>query len=473
MSDSQLLDRFAAIVGERNALRPEDDLTRYTHENRDIYVGRTPLVLRPADTRQVSKIAALAHETGTALVPQGGHTGHVGGAVPDESGTQIVVSLERLNRIREIDTQGDCATVEAGVVLSALQEAAEAQDRLFPLSLGSQGSCQIGGNISTNAGGTGVLAYGNMRDLVLGLEVVLPNGDIWNGLRKLKKDNTGYSLKNLFIGAEGTLGIVTAAVVKLFPRPKGRVVAWAGLRNPDDGLALLNLARDMAVAELTGFELMHRTPLEFVLATGEPHRDPLAGPHEWHVLAEFSSGRSEEDANVLAETVFARALEVDLAQDVVVSRSGREFAALWQLREAMGPAQVPQGASIKHDISLPIHAVPEFLDKAATIIAAILPDARPCIFGHLGDGNLHYNIAQPAGGDAETFLSRRGETNAAIHELVVAMGGSVSAEHGIGRLKRDLLGQVKSPAELATMRAIKQALDPKGIMNPGKVLPEA
>lgn len=473
MIDDALLKRFAEIVGSKHALGSDEDLSRYTHENRDIYIGKTPLVLKPASAGEVSAIVRLASETGTAIVPQGGHTGHTGGAVPDESGSQIVVSLERLNRIREIDTEGNTATVEAGVVLQNLQQAADAEDRLFPLALGSQGSCQIGGNISTNAGGTGVLAYGNTRELVLGLEVVLPSGELWDGLRKLKKDNTGYSLKNLFIGAEGTLGIVTAAVVKLFPKPRGRIVVWAGLRSPVDGLAVLNAANAAAGPSLTGFELMHRTPLEFVLTANDARRDPLDTAHEWYVLAEISSGRSEEDARLLAETTFGQALENDLVQDAVISSSERETAELWQLREEMAPAQVPQGASIKHDISLPIASIPAFLEQARTIIEALLPGSRPCIFGHLGDGNLHYNISKPVDADPAGFLAMRQRTYNNIHALVMKMGGSVSAEHGIGRLKRDLLGQVKSPVELGTMHAIKRALDPKGIMNPGKVLPDS
>lgn len=470
MTDKDLIGRFTEIVGAKNALTAQDDLTHYTHENRHIYTGNTPLVLKPGSTQEVSAIMKLAFETGTAIVPQGGHTGHAGGGVPDESGNQIVLAAERLNRIREIDTDGNTMTVEAGVVLQTIQETADDHDRLFPLSLGSQGSCQIGGNISSNAGGTGVLAYGNTRELVLGLEAVLPNGEIWNGLRKLKKDNTGYALKHLFIGAEGTLGVVTAAVLKLFPKPRGRIVVWAGIETPVAALAVLQSALGAAGSNLTGFELIHRTPLEFVLQSMPGSRDPFGQPHEWYVLAEFSSGQSEADARELAEQVFAGALEEGLVQDAVISGSLAEFAALWKLRDDMGGAQGPQGASIKHDISVPVHCIPDFLERAGPEVKRIVPDARLCVFGHLGDGNLHYNVSQPENGDADAFLARRGEVNAAVHAIITEMDGSISAEHGIGRLKRDLLAQTKSPVELAMMRSVKQALDPGGIMNPGKVI---
>ncbi|MGI9399617.1 MAG: FAD-binding oxidoreductase, partial [Rhizobiaceae bacterium] len=439
-------------------------------ENRNIYVGKTELVLKPNSTEQVSEILALANQTNTPIVPQGGHTGHVGGGVPDESGEQIIVSLERMNKIREIDTDGNTLTAEAGVILQTIQEAADGNDRLFPLSIGSQASCMIGGNISSNAGGTGVLAYGNTRELVFGLEVVLPNGEIWNGLRKLKKDNTGYSLKNLFIGAEGTLGIVTAAVLKLFPKPKGVDVVWAGLDKPADALALLNLAQGMAGTALTGFELIHRRPLEFVLRHIPDSRDPMAGKHEWYVLAEISSGRSAEDAKALTEAIFTEAIERGLAKDVVVAQSVGQRDAFWKLRETMPPAQIPEGGSIKHDISVPVHAIPEFLERAGEIVLEEVPDARICVFGHMGDGNLHYNISQPVGADLKTYLKHRQPLNDKVHALVVEMNGSISAEHGIGKLKRESMAKIKNPVELKMMRDIKHALDPKGIMNPGKVI---
>ena len=469
--DTQLLERFAAIIGEANALTPDKtDLTHYTQENRNIYHGVTPLVLRPANAQEVSAIMRLADETGTAIVPQGGHTGHAAGGAPDESGTQVVVSLERMNRLREIDVQGNTITVEAGMVLQTVQEIAAENDRLFPVSLASQGSCQIGGNISSNAGGTGVIAHGNMREQVLGLEVVLPNGDVWEGLRKLRKDNTGYSLRNLFIGAEGTLGIVTAAVLKLSPKPKGREVAFATVTSPQHALDLLNLALGEAGSALTAFELIHRTPLEFALTHAPGSRDPFPEPHEWYVLAEISSGRSAEDARALAEAIFGQALEDEVAVDVVLAENLAQQAAFWKLREDMAVAQTKEGGSIKHDISVPVHLIPEFLEKAGAIIAAEMPDARIVAFGHMGDGNLHYNITQPKDGDGQTFLARRDEINDKVYALGLSLGGSISAEHGIGRLKRERMAAAKSPVEMAMMRTIKAALDPRGIMNPGKVV---
>ena len=315
-----------------------------------------------------------------------------------------------------------------------------------------------------------MLAYGNTRELVLGLEVVLANGEIWNGLRRLKKDNTGYSLKNLFVGAEGTLGIVTAAVLKLFPKPKGVDMVWVALESPAEALSLLNLAQGLAGAALTGFELIHRMPLEFVLRNIPDSRDPMNEQHEWYVLAEISSGRSAEDANALTEAIFTEALERGLAKDVVMAQSGSQRNAFWKLREDMGPAQIPEGGSIKHDISVPVHAIPEFVDKAAEIVLDEIPDARICAFGHMGDGNLHYNVSQPLGGDRAAFLEHRKSINDKVHALVVDMDGSISAEHGIGKLKRESMAKIKSKTELAMMHAIKDAFDPKGIMNPGKVI---
>ncbi len=471
MISDGLLDRFAAITGPANALRPKShDLTRYTHENRNIVVGQTPLVLRPASTAEVSEIVKLAHDTGTALVPQGGHTGHAGGAVPDESGNQIVVSLERMNAIRDIDLDGNTVVAEAGVILQALQERAQAEGRLFPVAISSQGSCQIGGAISTNAGGTGVIAYGNLREQVLGLEVVLPNGEVWNGLRRLKKDNTGYAMKHLFIGAEGTLGIVTAAALRLLPLPKGREVAWAGVSSPQAALEWLNLAVDAAGAGVTAFELMHRTPLEYVLRNIAGARDPLADLHQWQVLMEVSSGRSADDANSLIGNILETGFERGLVSDATLAQSETQRRTLWKLRDDMGPAQGPEGISLKHDVSVPVHLVPSFLERGFAALADVLAQARVCAFGHMGDGNIHFNVTQPVGGSREEFLKFKSPIHDAVHTLVLEMDGSISAEHGIGRLKRELMHATKGPVELAMMRAVKQALDPKGIMNPGKVV---
>lgn len=470
MIGTDLLSRFAAIVGERHALTPQShDLTHYTHENRNLVIGRTPMVLRPASTAEVAAIVRLAAETGTALVPQGGHTGHAAGGAPDESGTQIVVDLRRMNAIRDFDVEGNTITAEAGVLLQSLHDAAEKHDRLFALTLSSQGSCTIGGNIATNAGGTQVLAYGNTREQVLGLEVVLPSGEVWDGLRRLKKDNTGYAMKQLFIGAEGTLGIVTAAVLKLHPMPKGRAAAWIAVPSPREALDLLNVAQAAAGPALTGFELIERTPLEFVLRHVPGSRDPLPSPARWQVLAEISSGRSEDDAQALMQEILEAGVERGLVEDAVVASTIAQRDALWKLRDSMGPAQGPEGLSIKHDISVPVHRLPDFMEKARAAIASVMPDAQPCVFGHMGDGNLHYNVSQPTG-EREAFEAKREAISAAVYALVLEAGGSISAEHGIGRLKRTQMHATKSPVELEMMRAVKRALDPKGIMNPGKVV---
>ena len=469
--DDALIARFAAISGPANALTPKNaDLSRYTHENRNLVIGLTPLVLRPGSTSEVAAIVKLASQTLTPLVPQGGHTGHAGGAVPDESGTQIVVSLERMNAIRNIDGVANTITAEAGVVLQNLRHAAENAGRLFPVVISSQGTCQIGGNISTNAGGSGVVAYGNTRDQVLGLEVVLASGEIWNGLRSLKKDNTGYAMKQLFIGAEGTLGIITAAVLRLLPLTKGREVAWAAVASPMQGLELLNRARDVAGSDITAFELIHRVPLDFVLANMPGNRNPLAGRHEWQVLVELSSSRSPHKGRNLIESILAEGIETGLIVDAILAQSESQKNALWKLRDDMGPAQGKEGVSIKHDIAVPVHLVPQFLEQGAKAVAKVAPQGRLAAFGHLGDGNIHFNVSQPRGGDGKEFLGQQAAINDAVHSLVLELGGSISAEHGIGRLKRELLHQTKSPVEIEMMRAVKRALDPKGIMNPGKVV---
>ena len=470
MLEQKLLERFISITGAKNALTHKDNLDRYTHENRDLVVGKTPLVLKPGSTQEVSDIVKLAAQTRTVLVPQGGHTGHAGGGVPDESGSQIVVSLERMNKIREVDLDGNVIVCEAGTILETLQTLAGENDRLFPLSLGSQGSCQIGGNISTNAGGTGVLAYGNTRQLVMGLEVVLPSGEIWNGLRRLKKDNTGYDLKELFIGAEGTLGIITAAVVKLFPKSRGQAIALCGLQTPEKALSLLNQASSVAGHQLTTFELMAKTPMEFTFKHSQNVRNPLTQVYPWHVMIEISSNRSQEDADTSLQSILADALETELIADAAVSSSLSQFQDIWRIREEMPPAQKREGTSIKHDISVPVHCLPEFLKRADEIVARELPAARVCCFGHMGDGNMHYNISQAIGDDPQAFLDGRGHINDLIHALVLKLDGSVSAEHGVGRFKRDLIARTKDPVELEMMRNIKRTLDPHNIMNPDKVV---
>jgi FAD/FMN-containing dehydrogenase len=470
MIEPALLSRFVEIVGEAHAYTAEADIAAFVQEPRKLYHGRTPLVLRPGSVDEVSRILRLASETRTPIVPQGGNTGLVGGQVPHGDGSEIVLSLSRLTRIRELDTLSNTVTAEAGVVLEKLHEAADAAGLLFPLSLGAQGSCQIGGNLSSNAGGTAVLAYGNARELCLGVEVVLPTGEVFGDLRKLKKDNTGYDLKNLFIGAEGTLGVVTAAVLKLFPKPRGRDVAWVGVASPDKALALLNLCLDRVGAGLTAFELMAGTALDFALAYVEGSTRPLAGDWPWHVLIEVSSGVSAEESRRLLEETLGEALEAELAGDAVVAESIGQAKALWKLREEMSDAQGQQGGSIKHDISVPIASIPLFLRRAAPVVEAVCPGARLATFGHMGDGNLHYNVSQPPGMDRDAFLALYPAMQEAVHALVREMDGSISAEHGIGQMKRAELIATAPPVAIELMRRVKAAFDPAGIMNPGKTI---
>ncbi|MEP9385775.1 FAD-binding oxidoreductase [Mesorhizobium sp. KR9-304] len=469
--DQALLDRFAAIVGDAHALRAEADIGPYLREPRGLWSGRSPLVLRPGSVEEVSRILALATETRTPIVPQGGNTGLVGGQMPHATGNEIVVSLSRLNRIREIDPQSNTVTAEAGVVLEALHRAVDAADRLYPLSLASQGSCQIGGNLSSNAGGTAVLAYGNTRELCLGVEVVLPTGAVFDDLRKLKKDNTGYDLKNLFVGAEGTLGIITAAVLKIFPKPKGRKVVWVSVLSPSAALELLSLALNVAGANLTAFELVADIAVEFVVRHIPGTVRPLSD-WPWHLLVEVSSGRSQEDAEQLSEELFDSALFGDAMAtfDAVVATSVAQERAFWALRENISDAQKPEGASIKHDISVPVAAIPEFIARAALEVERVCPGARVVCFGHMGDGNLHYNVSQPVGADPQAFLSLYRPMNKAVHDIVRDLGGSISAEHGIGQLKREELLATAPAVGIELMRRIKAAFDPAGIMNPGKVL---
>jgi D-lactate dehydrogenase (cytochrome) len=467
---ADLVARFAAIVGEKYAITNPAEQEVYLIEGRGLYHGRTPMVLRPASTAEVAAILKLANENGTPIVPQGGNTGLVGGQVPHESGTEIVLSLTRLNRIREVDATSNTMTCEGGVVLATAQAAAEAAGRLFPLSLGAEGSCTIGGNLATNAGGTGALAYGVARDLALGLEVVLADGRVWNGLNKLKKDNTGYDLKNLFIGAEGTLGIITAAVLKLFPRPRAVETAIAGVPSPKAALALLDLARERAGGSITGFELMPRIGLDFLreFLPGAA-RDPLAAPHPWYVLIELSSQSAEGLPEVL-RSLLAAGAEQGLIEDAAIAASIEQANAFWRLREAIVEVQKYPGGSIKHDISVPVAAVPDFIAQASAAVETLIPGSRPVPFGHLGDGNVHFNVTQPAGADKDAFLARWAEMNSVVHAVAAKFGGSISAEHGIGQLKRDLLPGVKDPVALEMMRALKRTLDPRGILNPGKVL---
>ncbi len=467
--DPALIAQFAALTGPANAFTAAADIAPYVHEWRDRWPGLTPLVLRPADTAEVAAIVRLAARHRVALVPQGGNTGLVGGQVPDHSGDQIVVSLTRLNRVRALDAQGLTMIAEAGVTLQAVQQAADAAGLLFPLSLAAEGTATIGGNLATNAGGTAVLAYGNARDLVLGLEVVLPDGEIWNGLRTLRKDNTGYDLRHLFIGAEGTLGIITAAALKLFPRPRARATILAATPSPQQALEALAHLRDAAPGTITSFELMPRIGLDFVLRHVPGTRDPLRAISPWYLLIEIAS-QSVAGFDEAVVAALAAALESGALTDAVPAASEAQARAFWQLRHALSGAQKGEGGSIKHDVAVPVAAVPALIAQGTAAATALIPGARPVPFGHLGDGNIHFNITQPAGADPAAFLARWAEMNAVIHALVMRLGGSISAEHGIGTAKLDLLPGVKSPVEMALMYRLKEMLDPLGIMNPGKIL---
>ena len=467
---SALLDRFAAIVGDKHASRDPAEIAPHLVENRGLYHGASPMLLKPGSVEEVSAILKLASETGTAVVPQTGNTGLVGGQTPREGGSDIILSLERMNRVRDIDPVGNTMIVDGGCILADVHKAAAEHGRMFPLSLGSEGSCRIAGNLSTNAGGTAVLAYGNMRQLCLGLEVVLPTGEIWNGLRRLKKDNTGYDLRDLFIGAEGTLGVITGAVLKLFPQPLGHQVAFAGLQSVDEALTLFKNASSLCGTALTGFELMPRIGVEFTVRNIPGVRDPLETVHPWYVLIDISTSDSAETAERMMMTLLEQGYEAGLIQDATIASSEAQQKAIWHMRESMSDAQKPEGGSIKHDVSVPVVQIPQFMAEAEKAVMAALPGARICAFGHMGDGNIHYNISQPVGADKEEFIGRWHEMNKIVHGLVLHHGGSISAEHGIGQLKRDELASIRSDIEMDLMRRIKTAFDPAGVMNPGKVL---
>lgn len=464
---AETLTRLTAVVGDRYAIRDPKEMVFYMTEWREIWTGKSPLVLRPASTAEVAQILTIAHETETAIVPQSGNTGLVGGQIPFETGDEVLLSLDRLTKVRAVDPVNNSITVEAGVTLKAVQEAAEAAERFFPLSLESEGSCRIGGNLSTNAGGLGVLAYGNTRDLCLGLEVVLADGRVWSGLKGLRKDNTGYDLKNLFIGAEGTLGVITAAVMKLFPHPSDHATAFVALPSVKAALDLLNLARQKSSNRVTAIELFPRNGFEFTIKHFAV-RDPFAEAAPWYVLIELSGSG---DLTALMTDILGEAMEHGIVRDATIAQSQTQRKDLWFIRQAIVEVQKREGGSIKHDISLPISELPVFVDEALTAIQAFMPGARPMPFGHIGDGNLHFNVSQPVGMDKKAFLDQWQAMNDVVFAIVLKHGGSISAEHGIGRLKRDLMPKIKSPVELEMMHGLKQLFDPKGILNPNKVLP--
>lgn len=458
------------IVGSDHVLRGEQEMAPYLTDWRGRYHGRALAVVRPATVEAVAAVVRICVQAGAAVVPQGGNTGLCGGATPLDTGRSVVLCLGRMRQVRALDAANNTLCVEAGVTLAEVQMMAQAADRFFPLALASEGSCQIGGNLSTNAGGVQVLRYGNMRDLVLGLEVVLPDGRIWDGLRGLRKDNTGYDLKHLFVGAEGTLGIITAAVLKLFPPLRRRATAWLAVPDPAAAVAVLSRLRGGCGDRVSAFELVGRPALELVLAHIEGARDPMSGPQPWYVLVELSDTHEQAPLEALLEQTLEVAMEQGEVLDAAIATSLAQAEALWALRENISEAQRLEGISIKHDVAVPVSRIAEFLACAGERLRRAWPEVRIVAFGHIGDGNLHYNLSKPESSANEAFIARTAEVNAVVHDLVHALGGSISAEHGLGQLKREEIRRYKSEVELDLMRSIKQALDPAGLMNPGKVL---
>ncbi|MEG9884289.1 MAG: FAD-binding oxidoreductase [Hyphomicrobiales bacterium] len=467
----ELCAKLTAITGPAYALTDMDDMAPFLAEKRGLYHNPAAMVLRPGSTAEVAAIMEIANATNASIVPQGGNTGLVGAQVPLGTGNEIVLSLGRLDRIRAIDPLNNTMTVEAGCILADIQKAADEADRLFPLNLAARGSCQIGGNLSTNAGGANVLAYGNARGLVLGIEVVLADGRIWNGLRTLRKDNTGYDLKQLFLGAEGTLGIITAAVLQLFSRPRDHATAFVAVGDPQAALDLLALADGADGGRVVALELLPRLGVELTIRHAGA-RDPLPTPYGWYVLLELTGGQGDGTLNAVMEDILARAHERGLVRDAMICASGDQRDRLWHMRDSMSRVQNDRGASIKHDISVPVSHIPDFLGEADAQIGALAPGAGIIAFGHIGDGNIHYDISQPEGADGGAFLRRTAEINEVVYGIVRKHGGSISAEHGIGRMKRQLMCDIKDPVEFEMMWNLKKLFDPKGILNPGKMLPD-
>ena len=473
MTDSAIsaatLEYLKAIVGPGGYIDDAAGKAAYLNDERGLFHGASPLVLRPASTEQVAAIVTLCSEARVGVVPQGGNTGLVGGSVPGESGAEVVIALARMRKVRDLDAVNYTMTVEAGCVLADVQSAARQAGRLFPLSLAAEGSCQIGGNLSSNAGGTAVLRYGNARELVLGLEVVLPSGEIWNGLRRLRKDNTGYDLKHLFLGAEGSLGVVTAAVLKLFPLPADSATALVAMPDVQAAPSLLATLREASGDTITAFEYMHRACLDILVAYTDLG-DPFDQVHEHYALVELTSSRQDAALRPLLEQALETAFDDGIAVDAVIATSGAQAERLWRMRESLPEAQKNLGVGIKHDVSVPVSRVPEFIVRATKYCEETVEGARVVSFGHIGDGNVHFNLMQPEGADVAAFLARGAEITTRIHDIAAELDGSFSAEHGIGVLKKHELERYKSPVELELMRTLKRALDPKTIMNPGKVL---
>ena len=462
-----LLARFIGIVGQKYAVTDRQAQTPYLVEMRDLYHGETPAVLRPGSVDEIVAILKLANETKTAIVPQGGNTGLVGGQIPHHG--EVVLSLTRLDKIREVDPISNSMTVEAGVTLQRAREAAATADRLYPQLLPSEGTCTIGGNLATNAGGTAAIAHGIARSHALGLEVVLADGRVLHNLNKLKKDNTGYDLKNLFIGSEGTLGIITAASLRLVPRPRSIETAFVGVPSPQASVDLLGIASERTAGGVTSFELMARSGVDAVVEHDASSRNPLADPYPWYVLVELSS-QARTGLREVLEEILAEGQQKGLVLDATIADSLEQSKAFWRIREMFGEVQRHIGASIKHDVSVPVAAIPAFIEQANAAVSKLIPGTRLLPFGHVGDGNIHYNVTQPEDADKEKFLARWDEVNAVVFAVVKKFGGSISAEHGVGVMKRDILPLYKDPVALELMRGLKRMLDPNGILNPGKVL---
>lgn len=471
LSLADALDRIRAAVGPAGMLTDDGDMAPYLAEWRGRFKGKAPAVVRPASTDEVAEVVRICRAAQIPLVPQGGNTSLVGGSIPYEEGREIVLSLSRMNKIRHIDTLDYSMTVDAGVVLKTAQQVAADADRLLPMSLGAEGTCQIGGLISTNAGGMAVLRYGVMRDLVLGLEVVLPDGRIWNGLRSLRKNNTGYDLKHLFIGAEGTLGIVTGAVLKLFPRPRQVETALVAVPSPAAAIELLARLRTASGDAVTAFELMSDVCIDFALKHVTGAVNPLSSPTPWCVLVELSAGTRSDSFRESFEEALGAAFEDELATDAVLCESESQAGQLWLLREAIVEAQKFEGGSIKNDVSVAVSRVAEFIERAVAAVETACPGIRPTIFGHVGDGNIHFNLSQPEGADTAAYLARWDEICDVVNDVILDMDGSISAEHGVGRFKKDEMPKIKSAVEFDLLKRIKTAIDPEGLCNPGKMLP--
>ena len=471
---SAFLDSLRQICGAANVLTHEDpqtDLSAWERDWRKRAQGLALAVVRPANVQEVSAVVKVCAQAQVSIVPQGGNTGLVVGSIPDDTGQQVVVSLQRMNQIRSIDTANMTVVAEAGCILQQVQEHVDKAGYLFPLSLAAEGSCTLGGNLGTNAGGTQVLRFGNTRELCLGLEVVTAQGEIWHGLSGLRKDNTGYDLRNLMIGSEGTLGIITAACMKLYPQPAAQLTAWAAVPSMEAAVLLLGLAHERLGAGLTGFEVMGQFALSLVDKHHPQLRVPLFKETPWCVLLENSDHESEAHARIGFESLMETALENDWVTDAVVAESLAQANSLWQIRESIPLAQATEGLNIKHDISVPVSRIPQFVVETDALLQSKIPGIRLVNFGHLGDGNLHYNVQAPAGADGPAFLqNHEDEVNTWVFDQVKAFNGSISAEHGIGSLKADKLSHYKDPTALAMMKAIKQALDPHNIMNPGRVI---